>query len=438
MAASQRIFGGVIVATKYDWGDGNKTHSISLKTHQKNAVAKKQAVSDQQYDWTNPLTPDQVKSAVQSAVGAKYGAPESDLSTQIGQSQQTANTDIPAWYQSYITALQGAQGQASQAYASAQQQITPAAPTGDPVADAANAQRSALANSFQGMQRTIGANTAANYGSQIAQAPLLQIGSQAQQGKQTSDLQRQLSNMKLESGDYGNTVLQGLRQDQQTYNTNQTAAEAAAVAAGVDQDQFNQTEADKRVDQDQNQQQIDNAQSNAAAKQTAADNSRSAQYYGHTKAQYNAANAAQIRKWKTQWESTNGKASKPKYTSSELNTIRKKSSGELSKAQDASDQYDYYYSQPYDPDGPKGPQKPQTHNNQQAVHQVAAHYSTDELTVGRALKRYNESGKKFTNDEIAAAHRIGINIPRAYLNGYGPSTISNAKPYTDNQYPANG
>lgn len=235
MAASQRIFGGVIVATKYDWGDGNKTHSISLKTHQKNAVAKKQAVSDQQYDWSNPLTPDQVKSAVQSAVGAKYGAPESDLSTQIGQSQQTANTDIPAWYQSYITALQGAQSQASQAYASAQQQITPAASTGDPVADAANAQRSALANSFQGMQRTIGANTATNYGSQIAQAPLLQIGSQAQQGKQTTDLQRQLSNMKLESGDYGNTVLQGLRQDQQTYNTNLAGATAAEAAAGVKQ-----------------------------------------------------------------------------------------------------------------------------------------------------------------------------------------------------------
>lgn len=437
------------MATKYDWGDGSKSHSISLTTHNKNVKAKKQAVSDQQYDWSNPLTPTQVKSAVQSAVSAKYGAPESDLNTQIGQSQQTANTDIPAWYQQYITALQTAQGQASQAYASAQQQITPAASTGDPVADAANAQRAALANSFQGMQRTIGANTTTNLGNQIAQVPYLQIGSQQQQGQKTTDLQRQLSNMKQESGDYGNTVLQDLRQGQQTYSTNLAGATAAEAAAGVKTTEDRDPRTGLLYSQEAN---YTPAQINDAAKGFTdattppkappkdTSQNRSAQYYGHTQAQYNAASPATIRKWKTQWESTNGKGktAKPKYTPNELNTIRTKSSGELSKAQDASEQYDYFYNQPYDPDGPKGPEKPQTHNNTQALHQVAAHYSTDELTVGRALKRYNENGKKFTNEEIAAAHRIGINIPRAYLNGYGPSTLSNSKPYTDDKYPNQG
>jgi hypothetical protein len=85
----------------YDWGDGNKTHSISRKQHQKNVKAKRAAKLNDPARFTAPRGATDVNRDADKSADLRYGGQERAL----GQQEQ----QVPVYYQQYRDQLAGIQ-----------------------------------------------------------------------------------------------------------------------------------------------------------------------------------------------------------------------------------------------------------------------------------------------------------------------------------------
>lgn len=175
-------------------------------------------------DPSQPLTMDQLKTAMRSAINTKYGSSQAALNTQVRDSQGM-QTAIPGYYQDYLHTLQGLQGSQQQAYGDA------AAST--KVEGSNTGALGALGNLFSGSLASRGQNAYDASQAQIAQVPQLQLGASQVNQRRTDDLQKQLTQLNSEAGDYGNTYLLDALKNERDFMINQGTLEAAGVKAGA-------------------------------------------------------------------------------------------------------------------------------------------------------------------------------------------------------------
>jgi hypothetical protein len=156
----------------YDWGDGNKVHSISRESHDANVKAKAAYGINAQTPLDAPLTSGQAYAMAEAAANRTY-KPQLDANQQL-------QVNTPAWYQNYITrtgdAQKAAQQQAAPILSTAQQAVTNAGATA-PGLDPSSPQYAKEQQAAQGRQTM--AQDSANYLAGVAAATNAYFGGQA-------------------------------------------------------------------------------------------------------------------------------------------------------------------------------------------------------------------------------------------------------------------
>jgi hypothetical protein len=253
-----------------DWGD-KKVHSISYSQHVKNVKKKKQAGAavgapgaapapapedNSLYDYANPLSSDQMKSAVQSAVNTKYDPIEKSYGKQIDYSNQ-ADTNVSDWYGKYQRILTGArdtqQQMASNVAALAPQEQAVPAPTGDQVADQTAQNRVAVNNGYSALNGAMFQQAFQDANARVLQNPADELQAHTEETRRRADIRQALTDMVSERGDYGNDVAMQLRgserdwADRLSQRANEKDAADAAAAAAMTDAQFEKYKFDRTM-----------------------------------------------------------------------------------------------------------------------------------------------------------------------------------------------